>query len=156
MNHTLYMDDAVVLCCMNDIIARMIERSRGTCDFDGCDGSRRKDFGWCVYLCFMNVCLVISSPRLVLFVRHDAVGSITYTFNSFRELCAVHKIGGVSISTEVILRCANIAVAKVPRWSLCLMHTTFRSADVCNLTCDSFYFFIFSRRRKNWLICLNT
>ncbi|KAH9093155.1 hypothetical protein Ae201684P_008815 [Aphanomyces euteiches] len=39
-------------------------------------------------------------------------GSITYTFNSFRELCAVHKIGGVSISTDVVLRCANIACAK--------------------------------------------
>ncbi|KAF0711802.1 Aste57867_5060 [Aphanomyces stellatus] len=39
-------------------------------------------------------------------------GSITYTFNSFRELCAVHKIGGVSISTDVVLRCANIAAAK--------------------------------------------
>ncbi|OQR89760.1 exosome complex exonuclease RRP45 [Thraustotheca clavata] len=39
-------------------------------------------------------------------------GNITYTFNSFRELCAVHKIGGVSISTDVVLRCANIAAAK--------------------------------------------
>ncbi|OQR96972.1 exosome complex exonuclease RRP45-like protein [Achlya hypogyna] len=39
-------------------------------------------------------------------------GAITYTFNSFRELCAVHKIGGVSISTDVVLRCANIAAAK--------------------------------------------
>ncbi|RHY62642.1 hypothetical protein DYB30_000412 [Aphanomyces astaci] len=39
-------------------------------------------------------------------------GSITYTFNSFRELCAVHKIGGVSVDTDVVLRCANIAAAK--------------------------------------------
>ncbi|ETW09128.1 hypothetical protein H310_01570 [Aphanomyces invadans] len=39
-------------------------------------------------------------------------GSITYTFNSYRELCAVHKIGGVSIDTDVVLRCANIAAAK--------------------------------------------
>ncbi|KDO33475.1 hypothetical protein SPRG_02283 [Saprolegnia parasitica CBS 223.65] len=39
-------------------------------------------------------------------------GAITYTFNSFRELCAVHKIGGVSISTDIVLRCANIAAAK--------------------------------------------
>ncbi|GLD92489.1 hypothetical protein PINS_up001048 [Pythium insidiosum] len=40
-------------------------------------------------------------------------GSMTFTFNSFRELCAVHKIGGASISTTEVLRCANIAAARV-------------------------------------------
>ncbi|TMW58114.1 hypothetical protein Poli38472_011702 [Pythium oligandrum] len=40
-------------------------------------------------------------------------GSMTFTFNSFRELCAVHKIGGAAISTTEVLRCANIAAARV-------------------------------------------
>lgn len=40
-------------------------------------------------------------------------GSMTFTFNSFRELCAVHKIGGAAISTTDVLRCANIAAARV-------------------------------------------
>lgn len=40
-------------------------------------------------------------------------GSMTFTFNSFRELCAVHKIGGAAISTNDVLRCANIAAARV-------------------------------------------
>ncbi|DAZ99485.1 TPA: hypothetical protein N0F65_001670 [Lagenidium giganteum] len=40
-------------------------------------------------------------------------GSITFTFNSFRELCAVHKIGGAAISTTEVLRCAQIAAARV-------------------------------------------
>lgn len=40
-------------------------------------------------------------------------GSMTFTFNSFRELCAVHKIGGAAISTDDVLRCANIAAARV-------------------------------------------
>ncbi|KAF1327271.1 Exosome complex exonuclease rrp45-like protein, partial [Globisporangium splendens] len=40
-------------------------------------------------------------------------GSMTFTFNSFRELCAVHKIGGAAISTTEVLRCANVAAARV-------------------------------------------
>jgi exosome complex component RRP45 len=40
-------------------------------------------------------------------------GSMTFTFNSFRELCAVHKIGGAAIATTDVLRCANIAAARV-------------------------------------------
>jgi exosome complex RNA-binding protein Rrp42 (RNase PH superfamily) len=40
-------------------------------------------------------------------------GTITFTFNSFRELCAVHKIGGAPISSNQVLRCANIAAARV-------------------------------------------
>nr|CCA18471.1 exosome complex exonuclease RRP45like protein putati [Albugo laibachii Nc14] len=40
-------------------------------------------------------------------------GVITFIFNSFRELCAVHKNGGAPISTEDILRCAQIAAARV-------------------------------------------
>lgn len=40
-------------------------------------------------------------------------GTMTFTFNSFRELCAVHKIGGAAISTTDVLRCANVAAARV-------------------------------------------
>lgn len=40
-------------------------------------------------------------------------GRMTFTFNSFRELCAVHKIGGAAISTTDVLRCANVAAARV-------------------------------------------
>lgn len=40
-------------------------------------------------------------------------GSMTFTFNSFRELCAVHKIGGAAISTTDVLQCANVAAARV-------------------------------------------
>lgn len=40
-------------------------------------------------------------------------GRMTFTFNSFRELCAVHKIGGAAISTSDVLRCANVAAARV-------------------------------------------
>ena len=40
-------------------------------------------------------------------------GSLTFTFNSFRELCAVHKMGGAAISTTQVLQCASIAVARV-------------------------------------------
>lgn len=40
-------------------------------------------------------------------------GTISFTFNSFRELCAVHKNGGAPISTDDILRCAQIAAARV-------------------------------------------
>ncbi|KAF4316456.1 hypothetical protein BBO99_00008681 [Phytophthora kernoviae] len=37
---------------------------------------------------------------------------MSFTFNSFRELCAVHKIGGAAISTNTVLRCANVAAAR--------------------------------------------
>ncbi|RLN31955.1 hypothetical protein BBJ28_00017579, partial [Nothophytophthora sp. Chile5] len=33
-------------------------------------------------------------------------------FNSFRELCAVHKIGGAAVSQAAVLRCANVAAAR--------------------------------------------
>ncbi|ETV98995.1 hypothetical protein H310_08467 [Aphanomyces invadans] len=56
---------------------------------------------------------IASISALMHFRRPESLGSITYTFNSYRELCAVHKIGGVSIDTDVVLRCANIAAAKV-------------------------------------------
>ncbi|KAG6584886.1 exosome complex exonuclease RRP45-like protein [Phytophthora cinnamomi] len=38
---------------------------------------------------------------------------MSFTFNSFRELCAVHKIGGAAISQSTVLRCANVAAARV-------------------------------------------
>lgn len=38
---------------------------------------------------------------------------MSFTFNSFRELCAVHKIGGAAISRTTVLRCANVAAARV-------------------------------------------
>lgn len=38
---------------------------------------------------------------------------MSFTFNSFRELCAVHKIGGAAISQSTVLRCANAAAARV-------------------------------------------
>uniref|UniRef100_A0AAV1VGN7 Exosome complex component RRP45 n=1 Tax=Peronospora matthiolae TaxID=2874970 RepID=A0AAV1VGN7_9STRA len=38
---------------------------------------------------------------------------ISFTFNSFRELCAVHKIGGAAISPTIVLSCANVAAARV-------------------------------------------
>uniref|UniRef100_H3GYQ9 Kinesin motor domain-containing protein n=1 Tax=Phytophthora ramorum TaxID=164328 RepID=H3GYQ9_PHYRM len=37
---------------------------------------------------------------------------MSFTFNSFRELCAVHKIGGATISPATVLRCANVAAAR--------------------------------------------
>ncbi|GMF28953.1 unnamed protein product [Phytophthora lilii] len=37
---------------------------------------------------------------------------MSFTFNSFRELCAVHKIGGAAISSATVLRCANVAAAR--------------------------------------------
>ncbi|OWZ19118.1 Exosome complex uclease [Phytophthora megakarya] len=37
---------------------------------------------------------------------------MSFTFNSFRELCAVHKIGGAAISQMTVLRCANVAAAR--------------------------------------------
>jgi exosome complex component RRP45 len=37
---------------------------------------------------------------------------MSFTFNSFRELCAVHKIGGAAISQSTVLRCANVAAAR--------------------------------------------
>ncbi|KAG2761952.1 hypothetical protein PC129_g15666 [Phytophthora cactorum] len=38
---------------------------------------------------------------------------MSFTFNSFRELCAVHKIGGAAVSQTTVLRCANVAAARV-------------------------------------------
>ncbi|CAH0473274.1 unnamed protein product [Peronospora belbahrii] len=38
---------------------------------------------------------------------------MSFTFNSFRELCAVHKIGGAAISSTTVMRCANVAAARV-------------------------------------------
>ncbi|CAI5722542.1 unnamed protein product [Peronospora farinosa] len=38
---------------------------------------------------------------------------MSFTFNSFRELCTVHKIGGAAISPTCVLRCANVAAARV-------------------------------------------
>ncbi|RLN89948.1 hypothetical protein BBJ28_00017505, partial [Nothophytophthora sp. Chile5] len=37
---------------------------------------------------------------------------LSFTFNSFRELCAVHKIGGAAVSQAAVLRCANVAAAR--------------------------------------------
>ena len=37
---------------------------------------------------------------------------MSLTFNSFRELCAVHKIGGAAISPTIVLKCANVAAAR--------------------------------------------
>lgn len=39
-------------------------------------------------------------------------GALTFTFNAFRELCAVHKIGGAAIATADVLRCAAVAAAR--------------------------------------------
>ncbi|TYZ69077.1 hypothetical protein PybrP1_008455, partial [[Pythium] brassicae (nom. inval.)] len=39
-------------------------------------------------------------------------GTMTFTFNSFRELCAVHKIGGAAIAASDVLRCAAVAAAR--------------------------------------------
>jgi len=63
-------------------------------------------------VCLIGACFISGMYAFISFFMLYA-GSITYTFNSFRELCAVHKIGGVSISTDIVLQCANIAAAKV-------------------------------------------
>ncbi|KAI9910228.1 hypothetical protein PsorP6_010722 [Peronosclerospora sorghi] len=45
--------------------------------------------------------------------EHITDARLIFTFNSFRELCAVHKIGGASISSTTVLRCANVAASRV-------------------------------------------
>ncbi|CEG44977.1 polymyositis scleroderma autoantigen 1 [Plasmopara halstedii] len=45
--------------------------------------------------------------------EHITDARMSFTFNSFRELCAVHKIGGAAMSQTTVLRCANVAAARV-------------------------------------------
>ncbi|TDH73562.1 hypothetical protein CCR75_006724 [Bremia lactucae] len=45
--------------------------------------------------------------------EHVTDARMSFTFNSFGELCAVHKIGGAAVSRAAVLRCANIAAARV-------------------------------------------
>lgn len=41
------------------------------------------------------------------------VGSVTFTFNSYDEMCAVHLIGGTPVSSDVIMQCARLGCANV-------------------------------------------
>lgn len=70
-----------------------------------------------VSFCFLEPAAGKDAP--VIFMdptdREERVtdGRLTFTFNSFRELCAVHKIGGAALSPSDVLRCANVAAARV-------------------------------------------
>lgn len=69
----------------------------------------------CVSLCFYHQ---RSTDEPIVFIdpnhREEMVvdGCVTFTFNSFNELCAVHQVGGIPVSKHNILHCANLANAR--------------------------------------------
>ena len=43
-------------------------------------------------------------------------GKITFTFNSFQELCAVHQCGGLPVSTDVVMKCTRWGQVRAREW----------------------------------------
>jgi hypothetical protein len=65
--------------------------------------------------------LILSYPDLVQDNTFPAINIHKHLTNGFwgfvlvrgRELCALHKIGGLPLSAELIVRCINLAYTKV-------------------------------------------
>lgn len=56
-----------------------------------------------------------------------SVGFVTLALNTHKEVCAVHKLGGVAVSSDKILECMRLGHAKAVELSTAL--TTALRAD---------------------------